>query len=178
MSLQVINEVVWLHLICCSPIPSVCLVCPSDAPQGFVWQSSLKSIHTHCLETLHLCIANSTPHHVQHHPLRSVYFAPDLSLHKDDMEPHNRSQTDVWANVDHVLRQLWGQLWDYRCTLAPASVAIAASTVPCIGHGIVAVHVSSCCTRQVRPLTVDTVRSPRVMNLLLPVLMKSRSAQR
>ena len=120
---QVINEVVWLHLICCSPIPAVCLVCPSDAPQGFVWQSSLKSIHTHCLETLHLCIANSTPHHVQHHPLRSVYFAPDLSLHKDDMEPHNRSQTDVWANVNHVLRQLWGQLWDYRCTLAPASVA-------------------------------------------------------
>lgn len=50
---------------------------------------------------------------MQRPSLRAVYFAPDLTMQKDDMDPHNRTNTDVIANIDHVLRQLWGQLYDY-----------------------------------------------------------------
>jgi hypothetical protein len=116
---QVINEIVWLHLVCCSPIVPVCQVCPSDPPQAFLWQSSLKSIHTHFLETLQLCISSSTPQHMQNPSLRAVYFAPDIAISKDDMDPHNRSQTDVSANIDHVLRQLWGHLYDHTARTDP-----------------------------------------------------------
>jgi hypothetical protein len=105
---------VWLHLICCSPIVPVCQVCPSDSSQAFLWQSSLRSIHTHFVETLQHSITGSQPHHSQPPSLRAVYFAPDLSMRKDEMDPRNRLSTDVWANIDHVLRQLWGSLYDFN----------------------------------------------------------------
>jgi hypothetical protein len=118
-SVKVINEIVWLHLICCSPIVPICQVCHSDPPE-FLWQSSLRSIHTHFIETLQFCIAGSLPHHSQPPSLRAVYFISDLAMSKEDMDPHNRLSTDVNANIDHVLRQLWGHLYDHNVSLNPA----------------------------------------------------------
>ncbi len=114
-----INEIVWLHVICCSPMLPLCQACPSDPP-GFLWQSSLRSIHTHFIETLQFCIAGNLPHHSQPPSLRAVYFAPDLALQKEDMDPHNRLSTDIFANINHVLRQLWGHLYDHNLNLNPA----------------------------------------------------------
>jgi hypothetical protein len=121
LHLQVINEVIWLHLICCSPIVPVCQVCPSDPSEALMWQSSVKSIHTHFLETLQFCITNSIPQQIQHHLLRSVYFVTDLSVHNEEMDSHDRFQTDVLVNIDQVLRQLLGHLWDHNQLQNPAS---------------------------------------------------------
>ncbi len=57
---------------------------------------------------------------MQHPSLRAVYFAPDLAMQKENMDPHNYSQTDVCANIKHVLRQLWGHLYDFKERHDPA----------------------------------------------------------